>query len=60
MIECLTCDTVDLAGLPNAVHDKLSSKTSTAMTLIFSATVAGTPATVGWSDGIDPIILSYH
>ena len=59
MIECLTCDTVDLAGLPNAAHDKLSSKTSTAMTLIFSATVAGTPDTLGWSDGIDPIILSY-
>ena len=42
MIECLTCETVDLAGLPNAAHDKLSSKTSTAVTLIFSAAEAAT------------------
>ena len=48
MIECLTCDTVDLAGLPNSAHDELSSKTSTAVTLMFSQTVAGTLDTLRW------------
>ena len=60
MIECLTCDTVDLAGLPNAAHDKHSSKTSTAVTLIFSPAVAGTLDTLGWCDGTDSTLSAIH
>ena len=56
MIECLTCETVDLAGLPNAAHDKLNSKISTTVTLIFSAAEAATLIYSRWRDRIDSII----